>query len=276
MEPVVYEFEKIDFHKRNNYIFQIVNGRKLTDIRHRHNFYELIWFVRGKGIQQINDTEVFCEKDRVFLLRPGDEHFFISQSEDAVVVSLSVQKTEFEVFANLYHPQLPDDILKSEGTVCYAFLYAPLMDFGSGDNMRNITEYDCKFLLSCLIKNYIDDTNCMNENDDTPHMLSYAVEEMKKADHLRMGIPALVQLSHYSQSHLSRLVKKHYHMSLKQYINELRLQKAYSDMMLTDKTVQEIADELGFGSLSHFNKIFKERFSATPASLRKRKGMRTI
>lgn len=61
----------------------------------------------------------------------------------------------------------------------------------------------------------------------------------------------------------------------KQYINELRLQKAYNCIVLTQKSVEDISEELGFASYSHFNKIFKARFYITPGALRKEKGIWT-
>ena len=60
MKPIAYEFEKLNFHKRNHYIFQLVKGRKLTSVYHTHDFYEAIWFVRGNGTHMINDTEIPC------------------------------------------------------------------------------------------------------------------------------------------------------------------------------------------------------------------------
>lgn len=106
-------------------------------------------------------------------------------------------------------------------------------------------------------------------------MLSCAIFEMKKTENLKRGIPAFIELSHYSQSHLSRLIKKHFDMSLKQYINELRLQRAYSDIVLTRRPAADISDELGFSSFSHFNKIFKAKISVTLAVLRKNSGFFT-
>jgi AraC-like DNA-binding protein len=106
-------------------------------------------------------------------------------------------------------------------------------------------------------------------------MLAAAIEEMKSKDALREGIAAFVRASHYSQSHLSRLIKAHFGMSLKQYVNDLRLTSAYNSIILTNRTPEDISEELGFSSFSHFNKIFKAKFAVTPAALRKQRGVWT-
>jgi AraC-like DNA-binding protein len=94
--------------------------------------------------------------------------------------------------------------------------------------------------------------------------------------HYDILIPALIKLSHFSQSHLSRLIKKQFNMTLKEYINELRLQHAYNEIIITPKPFESIAYDIGFSSFSHFNKIFKARFSITPSRLRKIYGIQTI
>ena len=108
-----------------------------------------------------------------------------------------------------------------------------------------------------------------------PAELSAAIEEMKKKENLQKGIHAFSALSHYSHSHLARLIKAHFGISLKQYINEMRLQRAYNEIVLTNESAEEIAEGVGFSSFSHFSKIFKKRFSATPAAIRKNSGVWT-
>jgi AraC-like DNA-binding protein len=132
-------------------------------------------------------------------------------------------------------------------------------------------EYNCKFLLCCFLKTYLDG---LQGAKDALGVLRYALSKMQNQENLKEGIAALTRLSGYSQSHLTRLTREHFDMSLKQYINELRLEAAYKDIMLTDKRIEDIAFDVGFASVSHFNKLVKERFGTTPAALRKNGGMR--
>ena len=106
-------------------------------------------------------------------------------------------------------------------------------------------------------------------------LINYEFEKIKKTENLHNGIEAMVRLSNYSQTHLARMMKKYYNTTPKHYINELRLQKAYDCIILTQKSIEIIAEELGFNSYSHFNKIFKTRFYITPGALRKEKGIWT-
>lgn len=273
MSEVVYSFNNIHQQTHSKYIFQYVKNRKLTDIYHSHDFYEIIYFSQGKATQLINGKEICFGPNSVILMRPHDKHCFLNQSENTVITSLSVQSDEFELLSNTYNTSLKSKITDGSEPKIYSISY--LLPYTSADFEKmtlDEKEYEFKFLLLCFLKSYIDS---IGEKDSIPKTLAYAISEMKKTENLCVGIKAFTEISNYSQSHLSRLIKKFFDMTLKQYINELRLQKAYNCIVFTQKSFEDIAEELGFSSYSHFNKIFKARFYITPGVLRKEKGIWT-
>lgn len=279
MTAILYEFEKINCVRQQNYIFQFVNSSKLnptlTPVYHSHDFYELVWLLSGSVTQVINDGEVNSTAGEIIMLRPEDRHRFIAPMENVEIISLSVKKEEFELFASAFDLSLLRHI-NSESAPLRFHSVATITPDEFRKTAQELTIYDYKFLLSYFLNAYITETVVLKRNSGLPQMLILAIEKMKKTENLKRGIPAFVELSHYSQSHLSRLIRQYYGMSLKQYINDLRLHRAYNDMILTNKSAEEIAEELGFSSFSHFNKIFKARFSITPAALRKSNSVLTI
>ena len=274
MGHIHYEFNRIQNAEKTNYIFQLVKNRTLSRIYHSHDFYEIVYFLQGESKQIINETPYFCTANLMILLRPNDRHRFIIQSDNTVLFSLSVRREEFESFCSIYGKDLLNRILNAENPLlcenCSLLNYS-LLDY---ENMAaNLKEYDCKFLLSSVLHYCIQHSE---SNSVMPSSLSFAINEIKKTENLHDGIEAMIRLSNYSQTHLARMMKKYYNTTPKQYINELRLQNAYNCIILTQKSVESIAEELGFKSYSHFTKIFKERFSVTPASLRKQREIWTV
>ena len=274
MHSVLYEFENLLLDKQKDYIFQRIKHRKLSNIYHSHNFYELVWFVQGNGIQMVNEHQMVCKEDCVILLRPNDRHCFINQSNRIEVISLSIKKEEFELVSGVYDAFLSTHIKQSHTPI--VLNNVPFSDSSATSSKATITEYDCKWMLADFLHAYITNYPVADHGINIPGQLATAAEEMKQTANLKRGIPAFCELSHYSQSHLSRLVKQHFNMSLKQYINELRLQSAYNEIVLTKKSAEEISESLGFSSFSHFNKIFKTKFCITPSALRKRRGAWTV
>lgn len=261
MIPALYEFSKIVHGEQKNYIFQFMKDRKLTNIYHSHDFHEMICFLKGKATQFVNDEKILTEEKTVMLLCPGDKHCFIDQSEDIEIISLSVRYEVFDVLAKVY------DLSFEKSPLIFAFPRVSILyDFCRKN--RPISESDCTLLLSTLLHAYSHTNDRLNYSN-LPQELSNAVDEMKKTENLKNGISAFTSLSNYSHSHLSRIIKKHFGMGLKSYINELRLLRAYDDLIWTNESAEAISENLGFSSYSHFCKIFKERFSETPSSLRK-------
>ncbi|MFN3690506.1 MAG: helix-turn-helix domain-containing protein, partial [Fimbriimonadales bacterium] len=53
-----------------------------------------------------------------------------------------------------------------------------------------------------------------------------------------------------------------------EYLTELRLRRAATLLVSTNLSVSEIALEVGYLSLSHFSRVFRERFGKTPRAFR--------
>lgn len=67
----------------------------------------------------------------------------------------------------------------------------------------------------------------------------------------------------------SLLFHKSTGISLVQYINKIRIGQAKKYLLSTDWTITEIAFKVGFNSLPHFNRIFKEFESCCSSKFRK-------
>ena len=269
MKAEHYRFDSIPFRRLDSYIFQKVTDRRLTAIPHSHDFYEVIWLMGGTVTQVVEGRECFMQGGEAMILRPGETHYFLSQEEGICLLSLSVRSEEFLQMASAYAPTLGAHIAAHEGLVRFAVSDLPAEVVGE-------SEFDCKYLLSFLLRACIEGTGFTEKRQKTPSPIGDLAAKMQEGDHLRQGIAAAIALSHYSQSHLSRLIRAHYGMGLKEWINDLRLVAAYRELILGDMTVVQIAMLVGFSSLGHFNKIFKRKFGITPAAARRQRRIFTV
>lgn len=80
----------------------------------------------------------------------------------------------------------------------------------------------------------------------------------------------IVQHAHMSRFHFCRVFKKTTGMTVREYVMQLRLKHA--EQLLEDQALRitEIAEKSGFGSLSRFNHLFKQKFGVSPTEHRKR------
>ncbi len=264
---MIYEYETIKkyFKKNSAYIFQTVHQRELSRIYHSHDFYEWIVLLNGSCVQKVNDRIFEMTENSCVLLCPGDCHSFLSQSEDMLLMSVSVEKNEHRQWTNLFG--LNDDQLKFTYMNPDASQTKMLAEFYTSDQ-----EYEYKQILANLIAIYIKNS----EKKDTPAAIKLAMSEMKKPGNLRGGADRFAELSRYSRSHLNRLMKKHFNISLHEYIRDARLESAYRLLILSGTDLETLSESLGYNSFSHFNRIFKEKYGMTPAAVRKKYGLFTI
>ena len=85
--------------------------------------------------------------------------------------------------------------------------------------------------------------------------------------------PSITELAEHlgvSEVYLRRKFKESVGTSPAKYRNELRLGKSVSYLKFGDISVQEISDTLGYATVSHFIKEFKERYGLSPLQYRKR------
>jgi two-component system response regulator YesN len=71
-----------------------------------------------------------------------------------------------------------------------------------------------------------------------------------------------------SKSSLSHQFKKQTGKSLPNYLNEIRLNRAKELLKTTDKRISEIAFEVGYNSIEHFNASFKKAEKVSPTQFR--------
>ena len=83
-----------------------------------------------------------------------------------------------------------------------------------------------------------------------------------------LNVKVLAQKFGYCEKHFRNIFKATTGITPKQYINNVRLDNAATLLVTTDMTLQEIADELCFATISHFINCFKTKYGASPTEYR--------
>ena len=97
-------------------------------------------------------------------------------------------------------------------------------------------------------------------------VLDYISEHYKET----ITINELAEILHFSPPYFMRFFKKYTGMTCLDYINEYRLNTAAKLLLETNWTVSEIAEEVGLGNVSYFNRLFKRKYEMTPREYRKK------
>jgi YesN/AraC family two-component response regulator len=82
---------------------------------------------------------------------------------------------------------------------------------------------------------------------------------------------SLIELSEtigVSKSYLSRIFKMDTGISLWDYLNRYRIQKAKELLLLTDKSITAIAADVGYEEVGYFGRVFREIAGCSPRAFR--------
>jgi AraC-like DNA-binding protein/ligand-binding sensor protein len=84
----------------------------------------------------------------------------------------------------------------------------------------------------------------------------------------RLTLPMIAQAAGVSTRSLERLFRKEVGTSVVEFILRRRIARACDRLRQTDRTCAEIAFETGFGSVQHFNRIFRRHQQTSPGRWR--------
>lgn len=101
------------------------------------------------------------------------------------------------------------------------------------------------------------------------HLLTEITNFIKDNYNQPLSIGFISNHFRFTPEYLCRFFRKHIGMTIFQYINAIRLEKSFRDLIQTDRSITQIAYENGFSNVKSFNRVFKEFYKTTPAQYRK-------
>jgi len=86
-----------------------------------------------------------------------------------------------------------------------------------------------------------------------------------------LTLEIVAQEFHMAPKYFSRYFKNTFHITLTEYVNRLRLEKAAELLRHSELPITEIAIRTGFNSSSYFNKQFRTAYEMTPTQYRQKR-----
>ncbi len=108
----------------------------------------------------------------------------------------------------------------------------------------------------------------VNQSDlDLDKLVAYISSNYSNPE---LSLKMIQQGTGLSETKVSYLLKSAYQLSFKQYLNQLRLTEAKRLLKDVNVPVSDIAYRVGYGHISHFNRVFKEHEGMSPNDFRKK------
>ena len=240
---------------------------------HRHDFYVLVLFTNGTGSHKIDFEEFAIKKGSLFLMQPGQIHLWeLSSDIDGYIVFFSKEiynlhfrdkKIEeylfFQSSKNNPELQLKDKEMKQIQPFFNLMVTENEQDeLHKKDKMLNLL--DC--ILIEILRIY---------NVDSNHLTSTYNHKLKEFELLlEQFYKTEKSPSFYADKmaitlkHLNRISKNILNITITELITRRVILESKRIMVDQNKTIAQIADELGYSNYSYFSKLFKKSTGVTP------------
>lgn len=247
---------------------------------HFHPEIELVYIPRGKGRLYISNVVKPYENGVIILLHSNIPHRcfdfgFENEIYEEYLVQVLPEKLdnisalfpEFDKIEQMLKASKQGIILRLEEE--HQFFHKYFEEFFSVQLVRQLLVF---FEILHLMSNENYTSLEATLNTHTP---SLSIERIDKvfnfiANHFMNDIRSqdVAELLHFTDTSFCRFFQKHTQKTFKEALNEYRLAHACKLLVHTNKSIEIIAYESGYGSQSFFNRMFKRFSGITPLAYR--------
>ena len=244
------------------------------------DYNQLLFTISGKKIFRHGDDTFHANKNSTFLLKrsaflqelPDDYTGFevlVFYMSDSYLKSIFEEYRSFLPLRDL--PELNDTM----------FIQFEVNDhiFSSYQNLLPYFEQKIKVpesILESRFKELIFNILSLPENRQVLAYLNAISNEVKipiyevmESNYMfNLKIDDFAKLAQRSSATFKREFEQYYHTSPGKWLTKRRLKKAKLLLETSSKSVGEVAFDSGFVNVSHFSRVFKDRFGASPIQYR--------
>ena len=236
----------------------------LKPIPHLHKELEIIYVIKGEAHLFIDNNYMTISDGDLFVCFPNQVHCYEMSEPGQYYLFTIIPDCCFGI-KDLLYDNVPgknilrldknDEILKAlSDAICYQGEYKDT--YYAGLINRALALMLPKFSLTPRIKS----NTATLQNIINYCSLNFARE---------LTLDDIADDLHLSKYHISHLLNKKLGISFTGYINLLRINSACELLRKTDKSIASISEEVGFGSIRSFNRVFAQIMNMTPYDYRK-------
>ncbi|MCX2679014.1 helix-turn-helix domain-containing protein [Galbibacter sp. EGI 63066] len=240
------------------------------DYFQRNNYYTLIWILNGSGNLRTGFSEFSFEQNSMFSFAPYQPFMIQAAHCEGIAIFFHsdffcIHKHQTEVtcngvlFNNIY--QLPifyiDELTKANFQDIVEKMKIEINNAGIAQYEMLISYMKILLITASRIKSeqlIVKAEEDINE-PEILQKLKNVIEENYRSKHMPAEYALMLNIS---QKALAKLIKQYYQKTFTELITERILIEAKRELYLTNKTVKEIAYELGYDDEHYFSRFFKK------------------
>ncbi len=273
-------YELVDYLPGTSIRFWYTSNPDCYD-EHWHDPMEIISCEQGYYILEINHITYQVRPGDILLIPGGTVHTLCPLDNCRGYVHLVDLQTisAMKSFAGI-SPLLSRPILISESEnhtlnhTANTLLDQMHTAYFSNNEFRELTVYSYLLLLLTEIgRNYLSTAQSIMHLHSSKHQeyadkFNQILNDLANHYNEEISLEAVARKYGFSKFYFSRLFNQYTSYSFTDYIASQRILAAKAMLMDLGKSITEIAENVGFNSLSSFNRVFKEKTGCNPSRYR--------
>ena len=247
---------------------------------HRHSFYHLVLFTKGKGTHSIDFEKFSIKPYQVYFMIPGQVHSWHFEGGvegyivhfNKVLFSAFLQNSHYLERFHFFRGNSMDGVcqLPAETHKYVDSLFEKMIR-----EVQEIKEQNLDMIRLKLLELFITvDRNCSSKKDkNIPHQkltLLRSFQNLIDSNYRNIKLPKeYADLLYVTPNHLNALCRDLLGKTAGDLIRDRVLLEAKRLLTNADMTITEIAYDLNFQDNSYFNRFFKKSVGITPDEFRK-------
>jgi len=232
----------------------------------------LIYCHEGEGWYDIGKGRYPVKKNDFFIIEAGLSHTYAaSEANPWSIYWIHFSGEQSNLFTSFFNKTIHIDDEPSARSDDRIHLFCEILvnlEMGySIENMEYITL--CLWYLLGSFR-YIPQFREINK-PKPQNVIQKTISFMKNNINKQLTIEEIAENVNYSSNYLSSIFIQKSGMSLINYFNQLKIQKACQLLDFTDKNIKEIAFELAFSDPYYFSKVFTKHMHISPRGYRNKK-----
>ena len=234
-----------------------VKNKELTNIR-KTTMFEIELPICKGGVSYIDEESAPISKSMIICAKPGQFRKTMLPFKCYYVHMIVADE---EIRSRLM--QLPNYI-KPENIEEYENIFVKMSRaYATGLDIDRMLVQSLIFkLIHMLCKHSVKDTFVSQSSNK--EMIEKVISYIRENLNTNLSLQTLSEYASFSPIHFHNCFKRSTGKTLREFVEEQRIQKAVNLLISTDKTLAQIGDECGFSSQAYFSFVFKRKMKITP------------
>ena len=231
---------------------------------HPEGVYHYMYVIRGKGWIRIEDQTFDFAPGQIYLTGPGVAHGFTHDPEDPLVtVELKFQILDEALDEKMRNMPFA---LNARKNAVGQLVWDMWQEKEKGNLMYQQVLAAQVYELMCLLQRLAVEQQC--DDPEARASLQPALQYMSQNLGQAITLTELADTVHLEKVYFAKKFKKVMGLAPMEYLRNARIEQAKEWMAVTDKSITEIAEELGFQTLQHFSAVFLKATGISPRKYR--------